>query len=231
MRRGRAARMALAGALAFPVGVLAFKAVQQGLSDFYVQSARQEIELWSVPKRPLRGDEWPRIMGYLDRSLAIAPGNAWALEELGVLHLRRVGVATQPGQALASARAAYANLRKALVQRPSSPFAWANLAQAKLLLDEIDAELFEALGRATALGPREPEAQQTVAFVGLAAWHNADAAQRSTIVTAFDRMAARNPDKAVDIARAFNRLDLVCDKAATLKVAGTACKTRAPRPK
>ena len=35
--------------------------------------------------------------------------------------------------------------RQALVQRPTSPFLWANLALTKLYLNEVDSELSEAL--------------------------------------------------------------------------------------
>ena len=227
MIRGSAARIALCAAFIAILGLVALKAARQGLSDFYVQSASQEIERWEA--RSSRGNEWLRAMEYLEKSLRYAPHSAWPLEELAALHLRRVRLATQPELALASARAAYVNLREALVERPTSPFAWANLALAKLYLDEVDGELFEALGRAAELGPWEPGAQLTVVFVGLAVWHKANASQRQMIVASLQRAATRDPIKVVEMTKGFSQVDLICDKRAVTKELAAACLAATPK--
>ena len=52
-------------------------------------------------------------------------------------------------------RGAAEHLRRALLERPTSPNAWANLALAKLFLAELDEEMFRA-------SPREPNLRQAM---------------------------------------------------------------------
>lgn len=221
--KSRALSLAVCGALAVPLAVLAVTAARHGVSDFWVQSARQEIDLWQQPNRPRRSDDAARVMAYLDRSRELTPQSAWTLEELGVMQLRNVRTATRADLALASARGAYIHFRQAMKERPTSPFVWSNLAVAKLYLSELDAELFEALERAMALGPREPQAQQSVAFVGMSAWHVANEAQRALITDALRRFGAAEPDKSISLARAFSRLELLCEQPAPASKLEAAC--------
>ena len=214
------------GALIALMGLFAMQAGKQGLSDFYVQSARQEIESWSAPGRQFRGDEWPRVLGYLTEALRYAPNSAWPLEEMGALQLRRMRAATDPLLAVAAVRAANVNFHMALMERPTSPFAWVNLALTKLYLDEIDGELFDALGRAQELGPWEPEVQQLVVFIGLAAWQKLDSGQRAAVVRTMERGARKNAGKIAEIAKGFNRFDLICGISETKLLEGKACSRR-----
>ena len=85
--------------------------------------------------------EISRVANYFSDSLGYAPDNPWALEGLGALDLSRMRASRMPRQALAATRDAHARFRQALLQRPTSPFLWANLALTKLYLDEIDGEL------------------------------------------------------------------------------------------
>ena len=204
------ARSVYAGALILLLGFLAFKAGQEGLSNFYAQSAQLEIERWAKPGRSLRGNEGARVTQYLGNSLHYSPDNPWPLELRGTLQLRNVSAAKDPRLAVAAARSANTDFHLALVQRPSSPFAWASLALTKLYLGEQDEELFRALARAEQLGPWEHEVQQTVVFVGLTVWNRLNPAQQATVVRAMNRGAQRNPGKIAEIARTFNRVDLFC---------------------
>ena len=190
--------------------LLAFKAGKEGLSNFYAQSAHMEIERWSEPGQRIRGDEGMRVTQYLNKSLDYSPNNPWPLEELGTLQLRSMSTATDPGLAVAAARSAKADFRMALVERPTSPFAWANLALSKLYLDEQDDELFHALQRAEELGPWEPEVQQPVVFVGLAVWNRLNPAQQAAVIRAMDRGAQRDAGKFGEIAKTFDQIDLFC---------------------
>lgn len=199
-----------AGALILVLGLLAFKAGKEGLSNFFVQSAHLEIDRWSEPGQRIRGDEWMLVLQYLAKSLHYSPNNPWSLEEMGTFHLRRMSAATDSRLAVAAARSANVDFHMALMQRPTSPFAWANLALTKLYLDERDDELIQALGRAEELGPWEPEVQQTVVFVGLAVWNQLNPAQQATVVRAMERGAQRNAGKIAEIAKTFNRIDLFC---------------------
>ena len=118
--------------------------------------------------------------------------------------------ATDPALAIAAVRSANAHFYMTLIERPASPFAWANLALSKLYLDELDDELFAALRRADELGPWEPEVQQSVLFVGLAAWHKLGTAQQAAMVRTLERAVQRNATKVTEIVKSFSRLDLLC---------------------
>lgn len=203
-------RRLCAGALILVLGLLAFKAGKEGLSNFFAQSAQLEIDRWSEPGQLYRGDDWTRVMQYLTKSLHYSPNNPWSLEEMGTLQLRSMSAAKDPRLALAAARSANVDFRRALVQRPTSPFAWASLALSKLYLGEQDDELIQALQRAEELGPWESGVQQTVVFVGLAVWNRLNPAQQATVVRAMRRGAQRNAGNIAEIAKTFNRLDLFC---------------------
>lgn len=203
-------RRVVAGALILALGLLIVAAGREGLSNFYVQSARQEVERWSAPGQVLRGDEGTRVNEYLARSLAFSPSNPWALEEAGTLLLRGMNAMRDPQLADAVARAANGNFRAALAQRPTSPFSWANFALTKLYLGERDDALIRSIENAETLGPWEPEVQQTVVFAGLALWDRLGPAQQAAVQRAMGRGAQRNPGKILDIVKSFNRIDLYC---------------------
>lgn len=208
---GKLSRRAVcAGALILVLGCLAWKAGKEGIAQFYVQSAHQEINRWATSGQRFRGDEWARVMQYLSESLRYSPNNAWSLEEMGTFQLRRMRAATDPALAVAAVRSANAHFHMTLRERPASPFAWANLSLSKLYLGELDDELFAALRHADELGPWEPEVQQTVLFVGFAAWHKLGAAQRAAMVRTLERAVQRNAASVTEIVRSFNRFDLLC---------------------
>lgn len=199
-----------AGALILLLGLFAYKAGKEGLSNFYAQSAQLEVERWAKPGRSLRGDEGARVMQYLGNSLHYSPNNPWPLELRGTLQLRSMSAARDPQLAVAAVRSANTDFRMALVQRPTSPFAWASLALTKLYLGEQDDGLFLALTRAEELGPWEAEVQQTVIFVGLSVWNRLNPEQQAMVVRAMERGAQRNAGKIAEIAKTFNRVDLFC---------------------
>ena len=203
-------RAAYAGALILILGCLAWKAGKEGISSLYVEAAHKEINRWATPGQRFRGDEWTRVMQYLTDSLHYSPNNAWSLEEMGAFQLRRMRAATDPALATAAVRSANAHFHLALIERPTSPFAWANLALSKLYLDELDDELFAALRHADELGPWEPEVQQSVLFVGLAAWNKLGTAQRVAMGRTLERAVQRNASIVTEMVKGFNRLDLLC---------------------
>lgn len=150
-------------------------------------------------------------MKYLTDSLRYSPRNPWILEELGALQLRGISAPTDSRPPLAAVRGANVNFHMALMQRPTSPVAWANLALTKLYLDEQDDELFDALRHADELAPWEPEVQQLVLFVSLAAWDKLGTAQRAAAVRTLARAAQRDAEKTTNIVESFKRFDLLCD--------------------
>lgn len=219
----RQSGVSAAAALVFFIGLLGYLAARQAVSDFYTQTVSLEIESWNQPGHSFRGDELTSAIASIDRGLEVASGNAWALEQKGALKLGQVRGATDPVIAVEAARAALVNFRLALLRRPTSPFSWSNLAVAKLYLGEIDAELFDALAHAAEFGPWEPQAQLSALPVGLAAWNQANAAQREMILGIRDRAVMRNPEKVNEIAKGFNRLDLMCDRKKPKSTGGRPC--------
>ncbi|MEI6722233.1 MAG: hypothetical protein WCO67_15825, partial [Betaproteobacteria bacterium] len=111
----------------------------------------------------------------------------------------------------------------ALRQRPTSPFLWANLALAKLYLDEVDAEFLAALRHADELGPWEPASQQVVLFVSLAAWAKLDPKHRRATALVIERGGVHNALKMFDIVKSYGRIELVCGLKGYDVAAGPAC--------
>lgn len=221
-------RTAIAGALIALVGVHALLALKEGISNFYAQSAYQALNFGAMSEERLRGGGATQVMQYLTESLRYSPNNAWALEEMGALQVRMARVLTDPidaFNALMAARSANANLHKALLERPTSPFVWANLALAKLALNELDGELLQALRRADELGPWEPDVQKTVIFASLTAWNLLDPEQQASVVRTMERAARRDAQNVAKIAKSFNRLDLICAINNTQLQVGIGCST------
>lgn len=160
-----------------------------------------------------------RAMTYLTDSLRYSPRNPWTLEEMGALQLRRTRAPTDSRLPMVAVRSANVNFHMALIQRPTSPVAWANLALTKLYLGEEDDALFAVLRNADELGPWEFEVQQLVLFVSLSVWDKLGTDQRAATVRTLERAAQRDAEKVVKLVERFKRVDLLCDiKNAKLKV-------------
>ncbi len=211
-RQRPARRWGKAGYVALFI-ILALTAVQcirLGMAGLLVQTAQFEVDRWTPASRTPGVAEISRTAKYLTESLGYTPDNPWALEGVGALDLAKMRASRIPRQAHAAARDAHARFRQALLQRPTSPFLWANLALTKLYLDEIDDELLTALRHADELGPWEPSVQQTTLFVGLAVWRDLDPALRQALARTVERGASRNANKMFEIVKSYTRFDLIC---------------------
>lgn len=198
-------------ALFIVVALIAVQCARLGMAGLLVQSAQgDEIDAWT-PASPKPGmAQIRRATKYFADSLGYMPDNPWSLEGLGAMDLARMRTSTIPREALAVTRSAGARFRQALLERPTSPFLWANLALTKLYLEEIDDELLTALRHADELGPWEPTVQQTVLFVGLAVWQDLDPGLRQTLARTIARGATRDTRKMFNIVKSYTRFDLVC---------------------
>ena len=193
------------------LGGLSFLAARQTLSDFYTHTAALEIEAWSRPTFQRDADALPQVIERLERALAIAPHNAWALEFIGPMRFETMRRATDPLAAVAAARESHASFRRALQQRPTASQTWVNLALAKQSLGEIDAEFFTALEQSARHGPWEPPVLLLGLQLGLGAWDRASPAQREGILQMRDRAVRRDPGAVNRIARDYSRPELACD--------------------
>jgi hypothetical protein len=218
-------RWLMAGSVALFIflSLTAVQTARLGAAGFFVQIAQFEIDRWTSASSAPGLHDVNRVAGYFSDSLTYATNNPWALEGLGALELASMRASRVPQQALAATRDSHKRFRQALVQRPTSPFLWANVALAKLYLNEIDDEFLAALRHADELGPWEPASQQTILFVGLAAWQELDPALRQALVRTIERGALRNARKMFEIVKSYRRFDLICAISDYRLIAGPAC--------
>ena len=228
-RQESARRWGKAGGVALFI-LLALTAVEcarLGAAGLFVQFAQSEVDRWTAASRTPRLAEVRLAAKYFMDSFDYVSDNPWALEGMGALDVTRMRASRIPREALAYTRDARVRFRQALLQRPTSPFLWANLALTKLYLDEIDDELLTALRQANALGPWEPTVQQTALFVGLAVWRDLDPDLQQTLVRNVERGAARNAQEMLKIVKSFGRFDLVCAIDQYKAIAGPECRKAA----
>lgn len=216
-------RRAAAVALFVALALITLQVARLGISGLFAEMARFETERSTAAAARTGAQEVGRIEQRLYSSLRYASGNPWTLEQLGALNLAKMRTSAVPREAVALTREARARFREALSERPTSPFLWANLALAKLYLDEIDAEFFAALRHADALGPWEPVVQQMTVFVGLAAWQRLDPGMRQALVRTLERGASRNAEKMAQIVRSYRRFDLICGNSKYDSIVGHEC--------
>jgi hypothetical protein len=216
--RGRVASIALMVLFA----AAAVQAARLGIADAYELTARLEMGRWGG--RPVDQPSLARATGWVTQSLRYAPRHPSALEDLGGLQLRQMHAATDAQLAVDLARGAYGSFRLALAERPTSALNWARLALAKLYLGEQDEELYSALRRSVALGPRDPGVPELVLHLGLALWPRIDPDLRREVVRALESIAARDAGTAFAIGNSYGRFDLMCDITALRALSGGACE-------
>lgn len=207
--------------------LVAARSAQLGVSGLIVELAQHEVARWTSSPRPQSMREVTRVADYFTDSLEYAPGNPWALEGLGALDLMRMRLSMVPEEALAYTKDAKTRFSEALRQRPTSPFLWANLALAKLYLDEIDGEFFTAVRHADELGPWEPKTQQVVLFVSLAVWDRLGPGQRRSVAGVVERGGVHNALKVFEIVKSYRRFDLICGLSSYDAVVGAECRKAA----
>ena len=132
-------------ALFILLALIAAQCVRMGMADLLVQTGQFEVDRQASASAKPGMAQVSGTLRFFTESLEYIPDNPWALERAGAMDLAKMRASRIPREARAAARDARARFRLALVQRPTSPFLWANLALSKLYLDEIDDELFSAL--------------------------------------------------------------------------------------
>jgi hypothetical protein len=216
-------RAAFLACIAIAMAAAAFQSVRLGVAGSHAQSAHKEVENWRSRSTPIRAQEWQAVHASVRTGLEYVPTHPASLEVLGTLDLARMRGSADSKSAVAAARDAHRHYRQALLERPSSPFLWSNIALAKMYLDEHDAEMFAALRNANSLGPWEPVVQQTTVFVGLAVWSSLGPEDRAGLVQTIKRASERVPAHMFQVVKGFGRYDLVCDIARYAQVDQKAC--------
>jgi predicted Zn-dependent protease len=199
----RALRFLIAFAGAFALIWLASEALRNGSANARVYGASKEMGTWvAAGSRPGAGTR-DSVRAELERALNSDPADPAIHELLGILEAR----SPERPEYLTSAGVHFA---KALELRPTSPYTWASLAEAKYQMGDTSAGFENALIRAAQLGPSEPEVQRIVANYGLAVRDEVSPRARASI----DAMVAagfnRNPLEMLQIGDRRGKLSLVC---------------------
>ena len=112
----------------------------------------REINTWTATGVAPGLDTWMWVRADLQRAEELAPSDPAVPELLGVLHLQRAGRAEFSELALE-------HFARALELRPSSPYTWANVAEARYRLGMTQPPFERILVVTQRLGPSEPETQ------------------------------------------------------------------------
>ena len=202
-----AARWGMANAVA--TDALSVKAAWQ---DRFVQSGQ-------LPT----GHERENVLAELNAARGLDPRNPELMEQAGILLAMPVAVAdaglvgkpsgaikVQVQQEVINAFSA------AVVARPVSAYAWANLAVSKYQAGQVDAFLYRALENAARLGPWEPDVQLVVTDLGFALWDEMPQALQLVVIQMATNAQQRYADKVFGIAERRGRMAVVCGLTASV---------------
>ncbi len=188
----------------------------------------------ALPARLAKADrdavvrETQQLGASLRRWQALDPNDPAVAEWLGGYYTITARNAPTAEAVAVEWRAAHEQYSKAVVLRPTSPYAWANRAWARYHLGLLDAEFYAALENAIRLGPWEREVQLVVVDLGLGLWPLMSPDLRVKILGMVQRGQRRYAQNMIDIATRYGRLPEVCtvEKLAALP----ACKAAAHSP-
>lgn len=160
-----------------------------GVADF---QTRAFLTDWESRRTPPSAQAWSVAYASAARATTVFPvPQGRYLERLGYVHAWQhhhapLGAA-HAGASRHAARDAY---RAATRARPTWPYAWLALAEVKLRLLEFDPEFHHALAQVHALAPWRPSINHRLALLGLTAWPQLAAAQRSASLESARRALA-----------------------------------------
>ncbi|MBL0141374.1 MAG: hypothetical protein IPP91_04755 [Betaproteobacteria bacterium] len=185
------------------LAALSVFAARWGAADSLSHDATREINTWTATGVTPGIDTWMWVRADLQKAERWAPADPQPAELLGVLHLQRAGRAEFSELALEY-------LRRSLELRPSSPYTWANVAEARYRLGMTAAPFESILVTTQRLGPSEPETQRLLAELGLALWDELAPETREAVKTAIDAGMRRNPLEILQISERRGRLAIAC---------------------
>jgi cytochrome c-type biogenesis protein CcmH/NrfG len=195
------ARLALALPALAAIAWLAPVTWRLGAANAIVYDTAREMATWSSSGAVLGRRTVARVSGELERAAALASTDP-SIEELA----GRLAAGRGPqyaGEALA-------HFRRAVSLRPTSPYAWASIAEALYRKGDTGPIFEAALRRAAQLGPAEPEVQMTVADYGLAVWDEAAPQTRQAVEAMVSGAMKRDPAATLQLAQRRGRLTVAC---------------------
>jgi hypothetical protein len=217
---------------------LTYVATSWGLADLYAGLARYDIKKWQTANKAPDRAQWHKALARLETALRREPGSPQILENMGRLYTWRALVpGSTAGEVTGAQQTAADYYRKSLVQRPTSPYTWANLALTKYSLEETDDEFMHAIRQAVFLGPWEPDVQILVADAGLGAWWKLPAEVQAVVLDNVVRGitweqikrtqgSSRHQRELVKIARHHRHLGLLCQQEEVAAHIEKECKKR-----
>ena len=168
-------------------------------------------------------------------ALRLAPGNGQYWNALSRVHYTPRTSAS--GAVVTDIDAAYVAAKAAVINQPSSGFAWAGLAFAS---DQLMAQnrlpggqvmLAQALARAAAVGAAEPQVLRAVVDLGFANWDQLSVPSRQVVMQSVHHLALHHADDVVALAWRRGKLAEAClenrlapQKACTILVHGSAIR-------
>ena len=178
-------------------------AARWGMADALAYTATREINTWTASGVTPGIDTWMWVRSDLERAGKLSPSDPAVPELLGVLHLQRAGRAEFSELALE-------HFARAMELRPSSPYTWANVAEARYRLGMTQAPFERILVVTQRLGPSEPETQRLVAELGLAMWDEIRPETQGAVMAAVSAGMRRNPLEMLQISERRGRLHVAC---------------------
>lgn len=177
---------------------------------------------------------WPVALAAAQRAIDLYPTvNGVYQHQLGLIQQwKQFRQPFGAANASASRIAALEAFRAAAKAQPTWPDHWAALAYAKVYLLEFDAEFHTALHLAHEQGPWRININRRVSEIGLMAWSQLTATERTTIHEAFRRTVNHSPQETrnlLAIAERAGMTEVLCDSLSPeLKTTRKICPLPAP---
>jgi len=182
---------------------LAAVSFRAGEAAATVYDAQKEMGTWAASGAPPGPQTLAWVTADLERARSVTPGDPEIEELLGELAGRRIDRPDFRDEALA-------HFARAIALRPTSPYTWAAVADARYRKGDTGPAFETALRRAAELGPAEPEVQRTVVDLGLATWDEVAPATRETVEKTVTGAMRRDAAEVLQIAGRRGRLAVAC---------------------
>lgn len=191
---------------AIVIGLLALAAAEARRSaqaDELSRSALSQLQWWEQDRFVPGPAERDAVAQRLEEALTLAPDNAEIWEGRGLMELNHGFASAAPSHAVR-------DFGESIAWRPTSPYTWANLAQARARAGAPREQVEAAMLTALDLGAAEPEVQLAAIDLGLAEWPRLAPRVRERVAHALARMMQRNPYKTLPVVHARGHLELAC---------------------
>jgi len=154
------------------LGWLSLHAASMGLANLQVIRVENALNRWAKLAKVPSASAMASALASIDRAIDLHPDNPYQLTlKAQVIEWRGVGKAIngEPAEAYnADFRAALELHRQATYLRPLWPDTWADMANMKLRLNELDEELDRYLAQADKFGPYTAPVHLSIVKAGLA---------------------------------------------------------------